>query len=338
MRLTIRSMVAFTALGLAGVTAGGVAGAEQATHPTEEQAPTPARTPHGFVQIIGESLSEVTLRPDQEAAVEELSKQVEPLEIKVDDAENALLLALADQVAAGKISRDALESEIAAYATARQEVSGELRSAFERLHDLFDAQQREDFADALESRVHDVRLAILDGERLDDLSQQLELTEAQKQKILEDLQAIAPMLEHQRVKLHEIVEAFRGDTFSVEELLPQSQVPERARLRAERIIDLTATFAGVLDAAQREKLAARIREAAQARGDEPGEGEPTGPAEHEQGEEHAGHAAQHVWVAGGVRRGPFGGVRGGVVVGGARGFAFRRTRAFPVAAGWGYGW
>lgn len=330
MRLSVRSMITFTALGLVGaVTGGDAAAGPSAPHPTE-QAPAPARTSHGFVQILGEALSEVTLRPDQEAAVEALGTQIEPLQAKVDDAENDILEALAGQVRGGHVDREALEPLVAAYADARQEVSGDLRAALEKLHDLFDASQREDFADAVENRVHGVRRAILAGEQLDDLAQQLALTDAQKQKISEGLQQLAPSLEHERAAIHQAIEGFRGDAFSVEEYLPQSKVPERARRRAERIIDLTDSIVGLLDPAQREKLADRIHEAAKARGDEPTE--PT------EGADRVGAADQHLWAAGGVRRGRFGGVRGGVVVGGARGYAYGRAVAYPYAAGWGYGW
>jgi hypothetical protein len=322
-------MIAFVAVGLAGATSGGISVAGQPGSHTEEQAPAAPYTPHGFVQIVGEALSEVSLRPDQEAAVEALGKQIEPLQARVDDAEKGLLLALADQVQIGRVDRDALAPFVTAYAGARQEVSGELRAAFEELHDLLDAGQREDLADAIESRVHDVRRAILAGEQLDDLAQQLDLTDAQKEALREGLQQIAPVLEHERVAIHQAIEGFRGDAFSVEQYLPQSQVFERAWQRADRIIDLTGAFVSLLAPVQREKLAARIREAAKVREDEPVESGT---------EEHIGVSRQPLWAAAGVRRGPLGGVRAGAVVGGSRGYAYRRAAAYPYAAGWGYGW
>ncbi len=334
MRLSLRTVTVLVSLGLCSAVAGGIAAAGQPGPRTEEPPPAPARAPHGFVQILGESLSEVTLRPDQESAVEALGAQIEPLQVKVDAAESALLMALSDQVLTGMIRRDALEPQVAGYAEARQEVSGELRAAIEQLHDLLDPSQREDFADAIESRVHRVRRAILAGEKLDDLAQALQLTDAQKQEISDNLAQLAPSLEHERVAIHAAIEGFRGETFSIEDYLPLAKVPERARQRAERIIDLTDATLRILDADQREKLADRIRDAATERADEPEEH----PVTHEKGDEHVGEGSQHMWAAAGVRRGAFGGVRGGVVVGGAPGFAYRRAVAFPYAAGWGYGW
>ena len=337
MRLSLRTVVVFSALGLASAVVGGIALAGQPA-PHEEPTPTPSHAPHGFVQIIGESLSEVTLRPEQESAVEALGARIEPLQAKVDDAENALLLGLSDQVLMGTISRDALEPLVNGYANARQDASGELRAALAQLHDLLDPSQREDLADAIESRVHDVRLAILAGEKLDALGEQLQLTDAQKQKIADGLAQLAPTLEHERMVIHAAIEGFRGDTFSIEDFLPQSKVPERARLRAERIIDLTDSIVSILDAGQREKLADRIRAAATAQGDEATEPTMPVPHHHLKSAEAVGEAEQHVWVASGVRRGPWGGVRGGFVAGGAPRFFYGRARAFPYAAGWGYGW
>jgi hypothetical protein len=336
MRLSLRTMVTFTALGLASTVVGGIALAGQ-PDPIVEPVPSPSHTPHGFVQIIGESLSEVTLRPDQESAVEALGAHIEPLQAKVDEAEDELLLALSEQVRDGTIHRQTLEPQVTAYVDARQEVSGELRAALEQLHDLLDPTQREDLADAIESRVHAVRRAILAGQKLNSLAAALDLTDAQKQTIAEGLAQLAPALEHERVAIHQAIEAFRGETFSIEDFLPVSKVPVRAQKRAERIIDLTEAIAAVLDASQREKLADRIRAVATGHADDL-TGEAARVPGHHYKDEVVGEAEQDIWAAGGVRRGPWGGVRGGFVVGGAPGFAYRRAAAFPYAAGWGYGW
>ena len=55
------------------------------------------------------------------------------------------------------------------------------------------------------------------------------------------------------------------------------------------------------------------------------------------GAEDIGETAAPLWAAG-VRRGPFGGVRAGVVVGGAPRYYRGRVAAYPYAAGWGYGY
>jgi hypothetical protein len=340
MKSVVRSFVTLAALGLAAAGPGGVAAARQPPAHLEEPPAAPERTPHGFVQIIEEALDELSLRPDQAPAVDQIVTQLEPLQAHVDDAESTLLLGLADQVKDGRIDRTALAPLVEGYANARQDVSADLRTTLQSLHALLDPTQREDLSDAVEARLHDVRRAMLSGERLDDFAAALKLREDQIQHIRDSLESLRPALEHERTVLHRAVEAFRDDDFQIERIMPSIQVPARARLRAELIIDLTASTMDLLDATQREALAARIRQAAEARSEGSDEAvDGRHPTTNVPKSDERTSASSDAWVAaGGVRRGPRGGVRGGVVVGGSRGFAYGRVRAFPVAAGWGYGW
>jgi len=339
MKSVVRSIVTLAALGLAGTVPCGVAGAAQAP-PTAEKAPAaPARTAHGIVQMIGESLGEVTLTADQETIVEALGARVEPLQAVVDEAENALLLALADQIHAGHIDRAALEPQIAAYVSAREALAPELRDALDKLHDALDHEQRADLADALECRVHDVRRAIVSGEKTDELAMKLGLDDKQKASVNEILQNLQPGLETEREALHHAIEAFRDETFGLEKILPAADVPERARHRAEGIIDATVSISDILTPAQREQLAERLRQAAMARSDAAEDQPPAAmPGLSPKSADLVGEAADALWAAG-FRRGPLGGVRGGVVVTGGAGRYYRgRVGAYPYAAGWGYGY
>jgi hypothetical protein len=289
------------------------------------------RSPHGFVQIIGEALSEVDLRPDQETAVEALGNHIEPLEAHVDAAEAAILNALSSGVRAGSIDRAALEPYVTDYVNARVDVSTDLRTAIDKLHSILDSAQRADFADALEARVHSVRMAILSGQRIEGLASALQLTDAQKERILDDLHKIASELEPERTAIHHAIEAFREDAFAIDNVMPKSEVPERARTRATRLIDMTEGLMKLLDSKQREKLADRIHEAATARTPETVEATPT-----PKGEEQLGEAAQAWWAGRGWRGGGWGWRRPFVV--GAPGFTYGRVYAYPYAAGWGWGW
>jgi hypothetical protein len=289
-----------------------------------------AHNPHGFVQLIGEALSEVDLRPEQETAVECLGNHIEPLEARVDAAEAGILNALSTGVRAGCIDRTALESYVTDYVNARVDVSSDLRTAIDKLHSILDTSQRADFADALEARVHSVRMAILSGERLENLATALQLTEAQKQHILDDLHNIAMALEPERYAIHHAIEAFREDAFAIDNVMPKSEVPERARTRATRLIDMTEGLMKLLDDKQRDKLADRIHEAAVARAPETVEAMPT------KSEEQLGEAAQAWWAGRGWRGGGWGWRRPFVV--GAPGCTYGRVVAYPYAAGWGWGW
>jgi hypothetical protein len=298
-----------------------------------EPAPTEP-TPHGFAQEIGEALSEVTLNPDQEADVEALGAMVEPREIEVDRAEAALLQALSNQVKAQAINKSALEPEIAAYVAARAQIAEPIRHALEGLHELLDADQRADFADALECGVHDVTREYLSGEKLEAFATKLGLDEQQRQEVRDDFQDLMPMLQHERRTVHAAIEAFRGDSFSLERYFPLEQVAAKARARAERIVDVTDSIMSVLKPDQIAKLAMAIGDAARAKEEKnPG----SAPGEEKKGQENVGTAKQP-WRAGFVRGGWYGRWARPFPVGGARFFYGHRVGAFPVAAGWGWGW
>jgi hypothetical protein len=338
MKSIVRPALTCAVIGLAVAPPYGLAAAAPEPASKSETPPAPEQSPHGFVQLIGEAISEVDLRPDQEAEVEELSNEIEPLQAKVDEAESALLSALASQVEAGKIDRDTLAPAISGYVEARHHVSPEIRRIVEELHGILDHQQRADFADALACGVHEVRRAVLSAQHFDALAKQLGLDVEQIARLEQGIVSIRPQLEAERALIHHLIEAFREADFSVERIVPQIEIPLMARQRAERIVDLTASFIEVLDPAQRNLLAARIREAAKARSEGAEAGTDPAPAEESEDGERIGVTADHLWVGASVRRGYFGGVRGRVAVGGGRRFAYRRVYAYPYAAAWGYGW
>lgn len=326
MKSLISSIVTFAALGLLGVACN--PGVEPAPAATERTACREA-TPHGVVQMIGEALSEVMLTADQEAAVEVLGARVEPLQAEVDRAESELLARLADMAESEHVDRAAMASLINAYVEARVRLAPALRAALEELHGLLDADQRADFADALESAVHQaVRGTALD-ERVAAFSAELGLDGQKTQELRDRLEQIRPILKAERHDIHEAVEAFRGASFSIEPYLPLADVAPRAQRRAEQIVELTEAILAMLDAEQRAKLAERIRLAAEARGEAA-----EGPGLQSQAAERLGAAADHIWA--GAVRGPRGGRA--VVVGRAGGFYGWRARAYPVAVGWGVGW
>ena len=320
MKRSVRSMITFTALGLASA-ASGSAGAAPAMPAPAAPAPVspaaPVPTAHELVQMIGDALAEVDLSADQEDAVEQLSATVEPLQRDVDQAENDLMLSLADQVKAGSIDSDALAPDVEHYVMARQNLSGPLRSALETVHDILDPEQRDDFVDALECEVHDAVQIALSDQVLDDFADQLGLTDEQKDDFRNAFQPIKNLLEQQRRTIHSALEGFRGEVFSVDTYLPANQVAARARRRAEMIISATATLVDILTPEQLQKLADHITASAD--------------VDQTSGGEHVGTATQAIWA--GVR-----GPRGGAVVAGTGGWYGRRWGAYPYAVGWGVGW
>jgi Spy/CpxP family protein refolding chaperone len=325
------------ALGVMVVAVGGTACVESPDLAENTQRLTQVPRAHGVVQMLGEALTDVALAPIQESVVEALGAQVEPLQIQVDQAENDLLKAIADQVKAHSMDRAALEPNIAAYVEARTKLTAPLRSAVESLHDILQPMQRADFAEALACRVHAVTQAIQSTDTLDEFATQMGLTDAQKAMIRDAMMDFKQSLLSERESLHYAIEAFRGDTFSVEEYLPQSEVAGRATSRAKAFVDVTFAILSILGPAQRDALAVRLVDAA-TKSDEPEAKATAVQPLISAGPENVDTAAQELWAAGRVRRGPYGGVRGGVVVGGVGGYYGRRVGLYPPNWGWGYGW
>jgi hypothetical protein len=317
-------MVMLAAVALASAVPGAAANAAQAAPPAESPA-APTSIAHGFVQMISEALSGVTVNADQEAAIEKLGERLEPLQDEVDKAEGDLLMAIAEQVKTGRIDRAVLEPEIESYAVARETLARPLHAALEDLHEMLDKQQRTDFADALECSVYEVTRTLLSRDKLDAFEQKLDLDPIQTQEVKDAFQDVVTTLQIERRDVHEAIEAFRTDYFSLEPFFPLEQVRMKAVRRADRMIDVTETILGVLDHDQVDKFATAIAEAAEAKA-----GTPTA---NEEEKEDAIEA--HAWVAGRVRG--FRRVARPVFIGGAGRHYRWRVMPYPVAAIYGWG-
>jgi hypothetical protein len=322
-------MLALAALGI-GAISPLTASAAEPNEPAPMKAPATAPTPHGFVQMIGEALAEVTVMEDQEADIEELGARLDPLEAEVDKAEANLLYRLGDQVKAGTINRAALAPEIAAYVTARDDLAVPLRDALEELHEMLDKQQRADFVDALECSVHEVTREILSRDKLDAFVDKLKLDPVQTGEVRDAFQDILPMLQSERRNMHDALESFRGDFFSLDPYFPLEQVHAKSERRANRMIDVTETMLGVLDHDQADKLAQAIHDAAEAKLQGPST---SATAEPPKTEEKVDIEVRR-WAAGRVRG--WGPVRR-PWVGRAAGFYGARVAPFPVVAVYGWG-
>jgi hypothetical protein len=319
-------MVTLAAALLAGAVPGTAANVARAAPPVANPA-APTSIAHGFVQMISEALSGVTVNADQEAAIEKLGEELEPLQTELDKAESDLLVAIAEQVKTGRIDRTVLEPEIESYAVARETLARPLHAALEDLHEMLDKQQRTDFADALECSVYEVTRTILSRDKLEAFEEKLDLDPVQTQDVKDAFQDVVTMLQIERRELHEAIEAFRTDYFTLEAFFPLAQVRAKAERRADRMIDVTEAILGVLDHDQVDKLATAIAEAAEEKAGTPA-------ANEEQKEE---EMEAHAWVAGRVRGGFRRPIARPVFIGGAARRYRMRVTPFPVAAIYGWG-
>jgi hypothetical protein len=122
-----------------------------------------------------------------------------------------------------------------------------------------------------------------------------------------------------RDKVKAEFDAFKGDSFSIEKVFPESEVGQRSRAHAEKMVALAKEIADILTPEQRSKLADRIESKAAfggapstgtpstgtpGTGTMPGIGTPSTPTP-------MGTSRQNFIAAGGYRAGAVGGWGGG---------------------------
>ncbi len=214
------------------------------------------REPYGPVAHIADALSKVGLSDEQRAAAERLGKEVAEKEKGVVEARHDLKLALAKQLKEGKIDAQALQHEIDALVKAREEASPTLRKSVENLHGILDEEQRGAFVDALKSRIKELDEA--SQKWFGELSKDLRLTEEQRNKAKDVLEKTKAHLADERKKTETLFDAFKGKEFSIERIVPISDVGERTRKRATEMIRVAKELTDILTPEQRSELAKKL--------------------------------------------------------------------------------
>ncbi len=207
-------------------------------------------------KLIADALSKVCLSDEQRSAIEQLGKTVAPHEQAVASARHAFLRDLAEQLRSGAIDDSALRDEIDALVQARQEASPVLHKALDDLHGILDPGQRATFADALEARMKEIGDA--SHSWFDQFAKDLNLSDDQKSKIQDVLAKGKPGLEKEIALDKSAFDAFKTNHFSMDELVPVSEVGDKTRARAERMVANAKEIASILTPEQRSALADRI--------------------------------------------------------------------------------
>ncbi|MEO8798501.1 MAG: hypothetical protein ABI551_11510, partial [Polyangiaceae bacterium] len=151
-----------------------------------------AANAHGMVRFVGEALSQVPLRAEQRAQIETLSADAEARHEAGKTARAALTTAIASQIEGGKIDRTALQPQIDAMVAEWQKNQPLDTAAFQQLHDLLDASQRQAFVDAFRANMqakHAEHRGSGDhahhgpGAKMEEWATALNLTDAQRDQI-----------------------------------------------------------------------------------------------------------------------------------------------------------
>lgn len=262
MKRHVRSIAVLGSLALCTAVVGGTAAAAEAPEAIHEAPATEAHSsdPHGAVQLIGEALSDVCLEPQQREQLANLGTQVESGLAGMEAARNGMMLALADQMEAGKIDRCALQPQIDALVSAREAASPTFRHGLGQLHQILTPEQRTEFVDALTARIKTREDMSIRGQWLDEFAKDVGLSDEQKTEIRALMEKGAPGVKADIEKGKAVLEAFRGDSFDLEKLLPSSEIPTKAAARAEKMVDMAEAIASILTPEQRRLAGAKIRE------------------------------------------------------------------------------
>ncbi len=241
---------------------------------------------HGQAKRVADALATVPLRADQRVTIEQMAKDSETRMEPARKARGDLMTAIADQVQAGTIDRTALQPKIDAVAAAHQAAQPGNRAAFEKLHDLLTADQRLAFVNAMEAehggQQHQGQREGMRG-RMNQWATDLGLSQDQQDQIKTKMQARwqahfagtvtgadptnAVQDGHMMAEGHKMhaqykamLEAFKGDTFKMDQVAPAQDHHEMANGMAGHMLGMLETALPVLTADQRNIAANKVRE------------------------------------------------------------------------------
>jgi hypothetical protein len=269
-------------------------GSQSVGEPTataESQATTVApitTATHGQAKVVAEALALVPLRADQRATIEQMAKDAEVRNEPGRKAREALMLAIAAQVQAGAIDRNALQPQIDAVAAAHTAARPAERAAFEKLHDLLTSDQRTAFVTAMQNNssaqkgrgqmrgrmqkwAADIGLSQDQQDQIrTKIQAQLQThfagavvgTDEQKTEAIQDGQlAVRGHQMHQRMT--QMLEAFKADKFSMDAVMPiQPNEKPIAHEFSGRLLNVLESALPILTSDQRTAAANKLRQRA----------------------------------------------------------------------------
>jgi Spy/CpxP family protein refolding chaperone len=240
---------------------------------------------HGPAKRVADALAQVPLRADQRTTIEQMAKDAATRMEPARKARGDLMLAIADQVQKGAIDRAALQPKIDAVSAAHQAASPGNRAAFEKLHDLLTPDQRVAFVNAMQAEHHEHQGQGGEGMRgrMQKWAGDLGLSQDQQDQIKTKMQARwqahfagavtggdqTGAVQDGHVlaeghKMHEqykaMLEAFKGDTFKMDQVAPVQDHREMANGFAGHMLGMLETALPVLTPEQRAIAANKVRE------------------------------------------------------------------------------
>ena len=256
--------------------------------PAQSAQPAPAAHVHAHRahnapgDLLGDALSDVTLRPDQRAAVDQVKKDASAKRAAVKKANKALLEALAAQVQAGAFDRAALESSVDDVTSAVADEAKAQRASLDKLHALLDKTQRIQLASAMEARLaRDAREAVGGDKRaardeFRKLAGDVKLTPEQRKAVsaflkepAKDAKDVKEEREHHaqaKEREKKQLDAFRADKYQADQSLPAAAARLNPPQDIARLLTVTQHLVPLLTPEQRTVAADKLRERADGNG------------------------------------------------------------------------
>jgi len=271
---------------------------------------------------VDEALSGIDLSPQQKDELQKLGTDVNEHVSDVDKAKRDFLMDLAKEIEAGHVDETPLKADEEKVEKAAQAASPDLRAAFQKLHDLLDADQRKEFVANFRDALNKRESKLEPKAQIDELAKTLSLTDDQKQKIASILEDDKGANDEMHGRLDKVLDAFASDSFNIDQVEPEGSVKDRADSMMHRIAEQARKVTDVLTPEQRVAAAKAIRDRLEKAGTPEG---PTGKATAQDsiGPETTGSQSE-AWWAGGAR-------------GYARGFGYSTGGAYGFSRGYGAG-
>ena len=234
-------------------------------------APSPTALP-GRLGILNQALAKVTLKPEQKTEIDRLLTEAAVRHRAVAQARTTLKNAVAAQLESGAFNRVALASEVAALEAAVGQTAPADRAGLLRLHAILDPTQRNQLVDAFLELSRSAKAEGGHGKRggrgrffkAREWAQDLSLTDEQidqiKSAMREKFQAERDGRRADRPRRgmgqKRLVEAFRGDTFTLDEAAFSGA---RQAKGASRMLDMLEVAAPTLTPEQKQRAAEKLR-------------------------------------------------------------------------------
>lgn len=216
----------------------------------------------GPLRFVGEAFADVPLADAQRTEITKLATDTVDRHAPVREARLEVAKAIADQVAAGKVDRSALDPLFAKVDAASTAVRDGDAAALQRLHDLLDEGQRQALVDAIESRFKDAKDGGGFRDRMKAAGDRLGLSDEQREHIKDALKGkFLSKVGDFRQKMSDAkdaLESFTEDDFDAKTILASADA-RRVAMR-DGLLDILDAVVPELTADQRTKAADLIRE------------------------------------------------------------------------------